>query len=459
VVVTQPLYASVSDVFGRKGPLYLAFVFFLAGSLTFALAQTMETVIAGRLLQGLGGGGLNVLCDIVVADMTTLQERSLYYGLQAIPIAIGTILGPTVGALFSTYASWRWIGWVNLPLLGIAFPLVFFFLRLRPLETDLKDKLARLDWLGLALFAVGATVLVIPLSWAGNLYAWGAWQTLVPLLLGLAVLAVFGVYESRPVAPVVPYRLFRSRTAVMTMIGGFAHGMILYPLLQYLPLFFQAVMLQGVLPSAVSLLPTSIISCVFAGIATAALTDAHGGYRLRLRILWILTTLGSGLLALLDPASPRSMGLGIPVIWGAGIGGLLQLLLLPMQASVKDVDDIGMAVGLLVSVRILGGLVGVAIGAAVFGTVFGSAIAAVNMLPDSLALLRDPNQAVALIPTLRNLDLPLDVMAPILHAYLDAIRAVFYTMTGFGGIGILTSIFTEALGLQREELGQQRFEQ
>lgn len=460
MVVTQPLYAAVSDVFGRKPPLYVAFLLFIAGSLVFALARTMTTIIAGRVLQGLGAGGLNVLCDIIVADMTTLQERSFYLGLTAIPIALGSIPGTSVGAVFSTYVDWRWIGWVNLPLLSVAFPLVFFFLRLKPLDATLQSKLARLDWVGLALLTVGATAFVTPLSWAGTLFPWGSWRTLLPLLVGLAVLVVFAVYESRPEAPIVPHRLFRSRTAVMALIGAFIHGMTLYSLLQYLPFFYQSVLLETVIQSAVTLLPASSTSCISAGLSVLALSSsARGGYRLRIRACWILATLGSGCFALLETDSSRSMRLGIPVMWAAGIGGLIQLLMLPIQASVQSVDDIGAAVSLLLSVRYVGGLVGVAIGATVFSSTFGAAMVSVHDLPDSLAILKDANNAIGFIPTLRTLDLPPEVMAPILQAYLEAMRAVFYTMTGFGAVGFFSSVFMEVLSLDKMETGRQRFEE
>ncbi len=123
-LVMQPLWASISNAFGRKSPLYVCIAFFTGGSIVFALAQNTSTIIVGRVLQGFGGGGIDVLAEIILADMTTLQERSFYLGLMGIPISIGNILGPSVRALFNNYASWRWIGWVNLPFLALAAPLI-----------------------------------------------------------------------------------------------------------------------------------------------------------------------------------------------------------------------------------------------------------------------------------------------------------------------------------------------
>jgi MFS family permease len=115
VVISQPVYTSVSDVLGRKAPFYAGFVIFFIGSIVFAIAESMPVLIAGRLLQGLGGGGLDVLSEIILVDITTLQERPLYLGLLALPMAGGGVCGPVVGAALAEYVSWRWIGWIILP--------------------------------------------------------------------------------------------------------------------------------------------------------------------------------------------------------------------------------------------------------------------------------------------------------------------------------------------------------
>ena len=434
-------------------------VLFAVGSLTFALAHNMGTIIAGRVLQGLGGGGLDVLAEIILADMTTLQERSFYLGLMALPIAFGNILGPSISAILTTFVSWRWIGWLNLPLLGVASPLVVLCLRLRSMELDnsLVTSLKRLDWIGMNLSVVGITIFVIPLSWAGALYPWASWRTILPMLLGVAILIVFVIYEAYPAAPIVPHRLFRSRTANMTMVGGFVHGMTLFSILQYLPLFYQALELETIIGSAVSLLPTSITSVVIAAGSMILISVVRGGYRWVIRSAWIVLTLGTGLLALLDLNSSSSKRFGLPVLWGVGVA-LLRLLLLPMQASVQNVDDTGLAIAQLLTVRLFGGLFGLAIASTIFNTTFSSSIASVGELSGPLTPLRDTSQAIAFIPELRKADVPTSILDPVLRVYLKSFRSIYYTLTGFGALGIISSLFTQDLELQRTDLGQQRFE-
>lgn len=391
--------------------------------------------------------------------MTTLKERSFYLGLMAIPSAIGNIMGPFVGALFSNYASWRWMGWVNLPFLAISFPLVFFFPRLRPvpLDASVSANMDRLDWIGMILLVTGITIFVLPLSWADSLFPWAAWQTLVPMLLGAAVLVVFAIYEAKPAAPIAPHRIFRSKTANMTLAGGFIHGMILISLLQYIPLFYQAVQLETAIASAVSLLPTVITSVVLVA-GSMMIVSVVGGYVWILRLGWVILTLGTGLLVLFGVGSSASMRLGLPVLWGAGVA-ILRLNLLPMQASVQNVDDTGIAIGQLLFIRMFGGLIGLTVASTIFNSVFSASISShMQQLIGPLSPLANASNAIAFIPDLRLLDVSPEILDVVLRVYLSSFKTIFYTMTGLGGLGLLTSVFVDEIDLGGKGLGRQRFE-
>jgi MFS family permease len=440
VVVTQPIYASVSDILGRKLPLYAAMLLFAVGSIVFAVAQSMSVVIAGRVLQGLGGGGLDVLEAIIIADLTSLKERPLYLGLMAIPIATGSILGPIVGGLFSEFVSWRWIGWINLPLVGLAFALAVFFLHLRPIDMALGVKIRRLDWGGMLLFTVGATCLALPLSWADSLYPWSSWRTIVPFVIGILVLTVFGFYEKKQTEPVIPYRVLGNITAVMALIGGFIHGLIMYTMLLYLPLFFQAVFLQLPLQAAVSILPFCCLTVGFS-IISPVVVELTRRYRLQLWLGWILLAVFLGLWCLVDRTTPSAETNGFQVVFGIGIGIIFTTSAIPIQASVKNVDDTGLAAGILVVFRLFGALVGLAIGSTAFNSVFRQSIAALGPLPEAIQQLEDASQAIGFIPSLRKLDLPNKTMDSLINAYRIPFRTIWIIMTCLSGVGFLTSLF------------------
>ncbi|KAM0193868.1 hypothetical protein ACHAPI_007533 [Fusarium lateritium] len=427
----------------------------------FRRGAEYENGIVGRVLQGFGGGGIDVLVQVILADMTTLEERSTYLGLMGIPNAVGNILGPSVGALFASYASWRWIGWVNLPILGVGTPLLVFFLKLRSVTHDasLASNIERLDWIGMGLVVSGITIFVLPLSWAGSLFPWASWQTLVPMLLGVAVIVIFVFYEAKPAAPIMPHRLFHSITANMTLLGGFIHGAVLVSLLQYLPLIYQAVYLETAIKPAVLLLPTSIVSVVIA-VFSMMMVPLFGGYTWLLRLSWVMLTLGTGIMALFSIDSSSSALFVLPVIWGVGVA-LLRLNLLPMQASVKDVDDTGVAIGQYFTIRMFGGLFGLTIASTIFNTAFSSNIVSTSVqLEGPLAPLKDASNAIAFIKELKPLatEVSRSTLIEVLAAYLISFRVIFYTMTGLSGLGLLTSFFLKEIDLKSQGRGNQRFE-
>ncbi|KAJ5634915.1 hypothetical protein N7528_002757 [Penicillium herquei] len=429
VVVIQPIYTSVSDIFGL--------------------------LIVGRVIQGLGGGGLDVLSEVIVADITTLQERAIYIGLLSLPMAAGCIAGPILGAVFSEYITWRWIGWINLPIIGVALFLAVFFMRLKPIEQSFRSQFSRIDWLGMLVFAAGCILFALPLSWAGNMYPWGSWRTIVPLVIGISILLGFAFYERYPTDPVFPYRVFGSRTASMTLLGSFIHGFVLYTLLQYLPLFFQAVYLESPLESSISILPFCCVVFVFTGIAAFAV-DFFRKYRWEIWTGWVFLAVGCGIFSLWDRSSSLAMTASFQVIAGIGIGTIFSVPPIPMQASALP-EDQGLAMGIMVAFRLFGALIGLAVGATTFSSVFAHRIDGIA-LPASVALLKDPSEAVSFIPNVRTVDISPELRNLIRDAYKDAMQAIWYELAAFGGLGFLSSLFVKELTMETEELGRQQFE-
>ncbi|KAE8369551.1 major facilitator superfamily domain-containing protein [Aspergillus caelatus] len=394
VVVIQPIYTSISDIIGRKAPLYIAIGLFFIGSIAFSVAKSMAVIILGCVLQGLGGGGLDVLSEVIVADITTLQERPLYIGLLSLPMAAGSILGPILGALFSEYVDWRWIGGINLPVIAVAVVLAIFFMRLKQIGKPFREQTHPLDWLGILLFL----------------------RTIVSLVIGVLVLIVFAVYEAQPVKPVFPYRIFRSRTAQVTLIGSFIHGMVLYTLLQYLPLFFQAIYLESPLRSSISILPFCVVVMAFTGIAAWAV-DIFRHYRWEIWTGWVFLAVG--------------------VIASIGIGTIFTVPPISMQASAPSAEDQGLAMGIMVSFRLFGALIGLAIGATTFSTVFENSMASVGPLPETLTVLKNANEAVGFIPQLATVDMTPALRDALRGVYLEAIRTIWYVLAALGGVASL----------------------
>ncbi|KAF2651815.1 MFS general substrate transporter [Lophiostoma macrostomum CBS 122681] len=457
VVITQPLYTGISEVLGRKAPFYTAYVLFFIGSVLFAVAKNMRVLIVSRVLQGLGGGGLDVLSEVILVDITTLKERPLYLGLFALPMAGGGICGPIIGAAFSEFVNWRWIGWMNLPLVATGVVLAYFFMHLRPVDGSYRSKLQRLDWSGMALFTTGCILFTLPLSWAGAMYPWTSWKTLLPFLIGSAVLVAFAVFERHPMEPLFPYRIFYNTTAVVTIIGATIHGVLMYSVMLFTPLFFQSVNSEAPFPSAISVLPASA-SIIGFSIISAVVIEVVRKYRWIIISNWVFSAAGVGLWALWTGSSARSLTAGLQILAGAGIGTHFTVLTIPMQANVKKVDDGGVAAGILVSFRLFGGLIGIAISTGVFNNVFERHIASIQTLPDELNNLTDIKEVIGFIPTLRLSQFDGEVLQQVIDVYQTSMKAVFLTLAAFGALGFLTSLLTKEITLENEDKGRQQFD-
>lgn len=449
----QPVCTSCSDIFGRKPILYICIGIFGVGSIVFGIARSMKVLILGRTIQGIGGGGLEALCEIILTDITTLKERALWIGMLGFVWAAGSVMGPLVGGAFSEYATWRWIAWINLPLLGVAVVLIPPFLTLRPIKLSMKEKIRQIDWIGIPLFIAALTSFALGITWGGVLFPWTSWRTLLPLILGVVMLLAFVAYESQPVEPMIPYRIFTNKNGVIAIFGAFLHGIIIFGVVFYLPIYFEGVIGDRPLRGAVEAFPLSFTVTPFAIIAAFGI-DYVRRYCWAVWTGWTLTTVGMGLMSLIALGSSQASRSGLQIVAGIGLGSLFPALSIPMQAAV-NVDDNGLAIGTFVFARQLGAIIGLAMGSAIFTNLFKQALPA--HLPDQLSQLRDGNSAVGFISELRTFGLDLAELTPVLRAYSDGLRGVWYAMTAIAGVALLASLFMTDMSLENESTGKQAF--
>ncbi|MCZ9348086.1 MFS transporter, partial [Streptomyces sp. TRM76130] len=208
-----PLWGKLGDQYGRKRLFQTAIVLFLAGSALCGVAQGMGQLIAFRAVQGLGGGGLMVLSMAIVGDLVPPRERGRYQGLFGAVFGASSVLGPLLGGVFTEHLSWRWVFYVNLPVGVVALAVIAAVLHI-PRRTDRHA----IDYLGTLLVAAVATCLVLAASLGGTTWPWAS-----PQIIGLAVLGVllgvgFVAAERRAAEPVLPLRLFRLRTFVLSAV-------------------------------------------------------------------------------------------------------------------------------------------------------------------------------------------------------------------------------------------------
>lgn len=177
---------SLSEVYGRKSVLLISILFFAAGAVGPAVAESIGPFIAGRTVQGIGGAGLLSLPKVITTDIFPLRQRPKYTSLLQIASALGMMLGPVSGGALAQniHEGWRWIFYITFPVCTGAFLTIWLALRLHIL-----DKKHRVSWVSSILLGGSLMCLLVPVSWGGILYRWGSFRTLLPLCIGAAGLA------------------------------------------------------------------------------------------------------------------------------------------------------------------------------------------------------------------------------------------------------------------------------
>ncbi|MFI6283314.1 DHA2 family efflux MFS transporter permease subunit [Streptomyces sp. NPDC051018] len=410
-----PLWGKLGDQYGRKKLFQTAIVIFLIGSALCGLSQNMPQLIAFRALQGLGGGGLMVLSMAIVGDIVPPRERGRYQGFFGVVFGASSVLGPLLGGFFTEHLSWRWVFYINLPIGAVALAVIAAVLHIPSRPTR-----HTIDYLGTFLIASVATCLVLVASLGGTTWGWASPQIIGLAVLGAVLLVVFIGVERRAAEPVLPLPLFRIRTFTLVAVISFIIGFAMFGAMTFLPTFLQVV--QGISPtvSGIHMLPM-VIGLLVTSTVSGHIVSYTGRWKIFPITGTAITALGLLLLHRLTESSPTwEMSLYF-FVFGAGLGLVMQVLVLVVQNSVRY-EDLGVATSGATFFRSIGASFGVAI----FGTIFSNglqdrisaALAGRPVPPGTGAgeLAADPHSISRLPPALRE---------PVIHAYASAITNVF----------------------------------
>jgi hypothetical protein len=438
--VFQPLFASFSHIFGRMPLTIVAMTLFLVGVLVAALAQNFELLLAGRTIQGVGGGRIIALSEIIVTDLVPLRVRGQWMGVLAGTWALGSVSGPVIGGAFAQVGAWRWIFWLNLPFIGTGYPMVLLFLKLNIVPESIMEKLRRVDWMGSVVFVASTTSFLIPLTWGGIMYPWTHWRTLVPLIIGGAGAVGFVLYEKYvALEPLFRLSVFENRTAALGFIESALHGILVWTILYYQPLYFLAVKEYSPVIAGVALFPATFTVAPMSVITGFAITKTNA-YRWAIWLGWALATLGFGLTIIIDVRTSIPAWVFICIVPGMGCGVLFSALQFQVQAPSTS-EDMAFAVGTFVFFRTLGQAVGVAIGGVTFQNTMIKKLRDFPMYADQAAELA--KDAAALVQVIRDTEEgagKYDLQV----AYTDSIRVVYIVLTAICAVGLVCSFFVEA---------------
>lgn len=440
----------MADIYGRRWPIITSAAMFTIGSGVAGGSKNIQTLIAGRLLQGIGSGGIVVLTEVIICDLLPLRERGKYLGLIVSLVGIGAAMGPLFGGLIVQYSSWPWVFYLNVPIGGVACIVLFAFLRVMSDKTpDYMQRLRRFDWIGNALFVLSMVSILIALSWAGSQYPWSSHRVIVPLVLGFAGSAAFVLFEGSKfcINPTMPLHIFANRTSGAAFAVTFLHILSMVPIMYFLPVYFQAVLGATPSRSGIQLLPT-ILFMIPGAIAGGTLLSKFGRYLPIQHSGLALMLIGFGLLSLLDANSSTGEWVGYQLLGALGTGLAIPVLLPAVQAPLTETDT-ALCTAAWSFMRTFGFIWGATIATAVFNNRVDALVpriadsAICGKLSNGQAYERATKIFIESIPD------PATI-AQVRFVYVDALHVVWYVSLAFAGLGFLLVFLEKEVPLRKE---------
>ncbi|PKW27707.1 MDR family MFS transporter [Phycicoccus duodecadis] len=361
--VSVPVYGKIADLYGRKTVMLVGIGLFVVGSLLCGAAWSMGSLIAFRALQGLGAGAIQPIGMTIVGDIYSVAERATVQGYIASVWAVASLVGPTLGGVFSEALTWRWIFFVNLPL-GLA---AAWMLWRRFSETPRPAAARpRIDYAGTVLLLLGTVALLVALLEGGVLWGWASPVSIGLFVASVVLLVAFVVVERRAAEPVLPLWVFRHRVVGGAMLVSLVVGVMLLGLTSYVPLYAQGVLGTGAIVAGFALAAMTIGWPIAA--STAGRLYLRLGFRTTMLIGSVFAVLGSGILLLVRPSSSVWLLAGACLVLGLGFGYVASPSLVAAQSAVAW-NERGVATSASIFARSVGSAVGVAAFGAVANTV------------------------------------------------------------------------------------------
>ncbi|KAE9366564.1 MFS multidrug transporter-like protein [Stipitochalara longipes BDJ] len=344
---TGPIWAKISDIWGRKLVLLTAVSLFAAASILAALSINMPMLIAGRALQGVAGGGLVQLSIITISDLFSVRERSVYLGFSGFVWVLAGSGGPLIGGAFTQSVTWRWCFWINVPVCGITFVLLLLFLDVNNPRTKLAEGLRAIDWSGTLSILAITTLILVGLDFGGTIFPWSSPKVICLIVFGTLIIGFFLFNEQRWAEyPLIPLAVFKSRSNNAVFLIVFSHAMVLIGIEYYMPLYLQSVQQTSPLRSGVLLLPLILVQAVVE-ITAGFLIFRTGRYR---EFIWagsLLMAIGTGLYITFGADTSVAMIVGIEIVGAFGPALLFQAPMAAIQNTVSQAETTAATASLL----------------------------------------------------------------------------------------------------------------
>ncbi|OBZ76995.1 putative transporter C3H1.06c [Grifola frondosa] len=438
-----PLSGGLAQIFGRKMVILAALLLTAIGSALCGAATSMNFLIAGRTVQGIGGGAITSITAIIISDLVPLRERGIFNGLIGIAWSVSSGAGPLIGGGLAQGGQWRWLFYLNIPICGVSALLMVLFLRVRTPPGTVSEKIRKVDWVGNALVIASTASCVIALTWSGIQHPWNSVPVLVPLILGLLGLIVFIAYEAKIAKhPLVPFIILTKLTSLSGYVQTFVMPVVMLGIIYYMPVYFQACKDLSPIGAGVDQLAVALVLAPVGIISGVSVNVTHK-YRPQLWVSWVFVILGTGLLITLGADTLRGHAIGYLVICAIGLGILVTTTYFPVLAPLP-VSQHALALSFFMFLRNFAQVWGVTIGGAVLQNELRKRMPAAfqAQFPEGTAV------AYATIPLIPHLKDPLK--SEVRAAFADSLKVVWEVMVGIAGLGLISCVGMKGLPLHTD---------
>ncbi|KAL2138753.1 hypothetical protein VTI28DRAFT_6312 [Corynascus sepedonium] len=449
-IVFQPLFGQLADIWGRRHLMMAAVIIFGAGSAVAGYANNCAALISGRIIQGIGSGGIDLFAELILCDIIPLKKRGHYVAIKAAVYALGTTVGPLLGGVFAQ-TNWRWCFAVNLPVCIIALVLMWFWLRLRSGDSwkglSVAQQISQVDYLGILLLTAAVVLILCALSLAGTVYAWSDPTIVASLAGGFFGIVAFVFWErSRRCAhPIMAPHVFSNRTTVAALVITAVHGFITYGFQFYLPPFFQAVLQASPSKSGVLILPCSLTIVVLAAVG-GPLLARFGKYRLMHLAGFALMAAGLLPSIIFEYAGSVALWISLSFLVGIGSGVIVSTTLPAVLVELTDKENAA-ATGSWAFLRGLGSLLGVAIPNAVFNAQFSASLQSIGDATARSELSNGQAYEHASATFIASFDSR--VRQQILDAFMASFRLVWVIFLILAVLGLVAALLERQVRLRR----------
>ncbi|WP_207454990.1 MDR family MFS transporter [Herbiconiux sp. SYSU D00978] len=437
--IVMPIYGKFGDVLGRRNLFLIAIALFTLASIGCAFAGDFWSFVVFRAAQGLGGGGLMILSQAIIADIVPANERGKYLGPLGAIFGLSAVGGPLLGGFFVDHLTWQWAFYINIPVGIAAFTIAWFALTLPN-----KRATKRIDVAGVVLLSIATTCLVFFSDFGGDSdHGWGALETWMWGAGFLAAAIVFVLVEARAEDPIIPLGFFRNAVFVNATAIGFALGLGMFAAIGFVPTFLQMASGTSAAESGLLMLPM-MVGVMGTSIASGIAISRTGKYKLFPIAGTLVTAVAMVFMTQLSAETPIWLICVYLLLFGSGLGLIMQVVVLVVQNAV-DPKDVGTATSTNNYFR----EVGASLGIAVFGAIFTSRLSdnlngAFSGAGFSQA---DAAQSTATLDPATLNALPEALRTDIVAAYADALAPVFWYLLPFLAAAFLLSLFLKQIPL------------